>query len=889
MTIALDDRWQLRLGGLAATTVDELDGEIHSRSYDGYWTAVRHLTSHKAEISDALHDAIALRLAEGRDTAALVALRRALFKVDAAAVARRLEALPEDDRAEFITALGEHAAPVSGWLTHEALHTERFPDTLRDQRSRLRDLVERDGFLRGLALSSPDLIPEIARYGRKLDESGLVDKRGKRIERSLMSYLLRSSAKTTPFSWLGPVSFPHPDSDQHRDAVPMAATARSRWSVYPLAHVLSVLPEHPELVAGFEVRSSLYLRAEDDVVLADRATWSFEEVDSRDDYAACVESQVQLQADGVIALIHELLAQHDGSTTWGRLADDVAAETGLTAARALDLVQSTMRLGVIVAPALAIDSVDDAAFESTLQQLAAGGERAAELADALRAYRDAAHDLSALDDAAGRAQVVRELRDAVSDIYARVGVIAAPPRSVVYEDVIVDGRAVPSASRIELSSESVELLVQLVDLLDSSHIKRALLNGYYQRTVSAGERSDDVAEFLRGLDSDLLESYEGYAAADIADENLDSDPWLRWGGAWQREQARRMLVTELERRQAAVPVRDLDVSGSFDAPAVDLTDLVRQLSADLPSVSSPYRHVNLLLQRDGATGQVVMNDCFGGVGFPVSRFSHVLPDAASRLTADVEQVAADAGVRLVEISGGTVFSNLNLHHEVLSTRLQVPGDPVREQQRRLLLDDLEVRWSDAHERAVLVERASGTIVHPEYAGYLVPMATPRLHQNLALFTPSANLSTKPADLLRTTPQAGEAIIRPRMTVGGVAVVRAAALLRADELPIVDPLERAGNLEWQRFWARAGLPQRVYLRVLSDDSARRPKPFLFDITLMVCVSNLHSQIRQQSGETTVEITELLPDPGDAPITADGTPRVTEAMVGVSLVANETKEQ
>lgn len=887
MNIALDSHWQLRLGGLPASVPEELDGDGHRRSYDRYWTATRHLTERGSQISEALHRAIGHRLADGRDPAAFVALRRALFKVDAEAVARRLTQLTDVERTDFFEELGEHASAVSDWLAHEQRHAETFHDTLGDQRSRLRELAHRGGFLRGLALSSPDLISEIDRYGRALDEKGRVDKRGKRVERSMMSYLLRASAKTTPFSWLGPVSFPQSDSD-HRP-LDERTTARSRWSVYPLAHVLSVLPERPELVAGFEVRASPYLRAQDDTVLADRATWSFGEVDSRDDYAACVESQVQLNAEGVIALIDELLDRHDGITTWARLADDLAAETGLAPERAGELVQSMLRLGVIVAPALAIDSVDDAGFDRTLHQLADGGESAVELADTLRRYRDTAQHLSSLDDPVQRADMVRRLRDTVAGIYQQVGVVADPPRSVVYEDVIFHDDGAAAASRIELEPESVEALVRLVDLLDTSHIKRDLLAGYYRRTVSAGERVDDVAEFLRGFDTDLLNSFEGYPVDDIADADLESDPWLRWGGAWQREKTRRMLAGELERLQIPVPLHDLDVGDAFNAAAVDLTEHVRELSAAVPALSTPYRHVNLLLQRDATTGTVVMNDCFGGVGFPISRFSHALDERAGHLAADVEQVAAAAGVRLVEISGGTVFSNLNLHDEVLSTRLQVPGDPVRVEQPRVLLDDLEVRWSERDDRAVLAERDTGTIVHPEYAGYLVPMATPRLHQNLALFTPSANLSVKPADLLRAVPEPGHAVIRPRMTVGSVVVVRAAVLIRADALPAGDPLEREGSIAWQRFWARHGLPQRVYLRVLSSESSRRPKPFLFDITLMVCVSNLHSQIRGKVAETTVEITEVLPDPGDAPEASDGTTRVTEAMVGISLVANAAKEQ
>lgn len=879
MSIAVDSRWQLRFGGLPVSVVRDLDEQSHRESFRAFWRASRHLAGSKQTISDALHELIARRIAAGADASPLVALRRALFKQDSDAVSRRLDDLSEQERDDVLLQLGEHAAPIIAWLAHERLHREQFEQTLATQRTRLWDQAARTGFLPGLAISAPDLVSEVDRYGRELIARGRVDKRGRRVERSLMSYVTRAAAKTTPFSSLGPVAFPR---GAERPATGGGTLARSRWSVYPLAHVLSVIPERADLVAGFVLRRSPYMRRQDAMALVDRATWTFSEVDTRDDYAACVESCVQLPADGVLAVVDELLESLGSETTWGALTDELVRTAELERERASDLVASMIRLGVLVAPALTIDAFDPDAFETALAQIAAGGPRGEELAAALRRYRDDAADVVGIPDANERAAHVRDLRAQVSHIYSVAGILAEPPRSVVYEDVVLETYDPELATLMEASASDADTLLEFIDLLDSSHVKRDLINGYYRHLVDAGEQVDDVAAFLRGFETDLLESFEGYSLADIPDDQLETDPWLRWGGAWRREAARRELLALLHGHQRMRPLVGIDAVTELAFDPVALEDDVRRIAAGTSRMSATFRHVNLLLQQDAATGVTVMNDCFGGVGFPVSRFSHVIPERASELTADIERAAADSGVRLVEISGGTVFSNLNLHEPVLRARLQVPGDPVRNGHSGIRLEDLTVRWSHEHERVVLVERSTGMIVHPEYAGYLVPAAIPRMHQSLSLLTPSANLSSKPADLLRTVPDAGAVVVRPRMTVGDVVVVRAAVLVNASDLPSQDPLAREGNLAWQRFWARHSLPQRAYVRVLQDARGRRPKPYFLDVTLALCLANLHSQLREADELTVVEITEVLPDPESALELGDGSRRVAEAMAGISII-------
>ncbi|ALD13444.1 lantibiotic dehydratase [Clavibacter capsici] len=877
--VVFDARWQLRLGGLPVSVVDELDDAAHRASFGAFWASLRRIADRQDALSARLHAEIAHRRSAGEDARPLVALRRALFQRDAEAVERSLAVVGAAGTAGLEALLGADAADVRSWLSHDRAHRDRFADTLRAQRDLLRGHASDPGFVRGVALSAPELVAERTRYAQALDTGRSVDKRGKRVERSVMSYVLRAAAKTTPFSTLGPVAFPDAGAVGSPAAPP---GSRTTWSVYPLAHVLAVTSAQPDLVGGFRVRMSPYLRRLPETTSVDRATWTFTDVESRDDYAACVEAHVTLRSEGVIKLVEHVLDELGGETTWRGLADALVSAGGIPEDRAVELVTTLMRLGVVVAPALAIDATDEGGFASVLEQLASGGARGTRLAGLLAAYRDAARELAGIAEGEERAAHVRALRGHVADLYAEAGIESGLPRSVVYEDVVVRADDPGIARGLDVGPDVADALVRFIDLLDTSHLRRALLDGYYLHLVEAGEPVDDVAAFLRGLDSELLQSFQEHRIDTVADEDLADDPWLRWGGAWRGEAARRTMLARLRAQQRTLPLVGTDIAREMDAREVDLREELHDLLSGPPLVRAAYRHVNLLVQQDAATGVTVVNDCFGGIGFPLSRFTHGAAHREVGLMADVEAVAGAAGVRLMEISGGTVFSNLNLHEPVLSTRLLVPGDPVRPGSGAVRLESLALRWDERARRVTLVERATGTVVHPEYAGYLVPAATPRLHQSLSLLTPSATISAKPADLLQALPEEGTVVVRPRMALGGIVVVRAAVLLRAADLPAEDPTTQAGNLAWQRFWAHRALPVRSYARVLAEGAARRSKPFLLDAALIVCLSNLASRLRSAGAGATLELTEPLPAPEGAHDLGDGTRRVTEAMLGISVV-------
>ncbi|ROS45985.1 lantibiotic dehydratase [Curtobacterium sp. PhB78] len=879
MTISIDSLMQVRLGGADVQTVARLGSMKDHRDYALYWNAARVVAMQREGISAALLVGIASWRDSGRATAPLIGFRRSVFRRDVQQASRRFEALSAEERSMVRSSLGCHSAAVDRWMRQDALLQAEFDTRLVEQRAALCSEMSDGAVLRGLAVATPDLVEEVSRYVAGFERSGDVDKRGRRVERSMFSYLLRAAAKTTPFTWLGPVSFV--DRTAPSVGVSSAGTGTSRWSIYPLSNVLLGLTRDHEVMRGVRLTISPDFRRTAQGCTIDRATWTFPGTASNVDRASCVEDSVHLPVGSLIAAVASMFDASTQTQPWRFVVEDLSRRLCVPAPRAADLVTRLLALGVLIAPSLNVEGFDE--FASS--QLAGGSKRGKQLAEALCRYRDDAARVTDITDPDERTAQIRSVRRSVADIYELAGTDADVPRSVVYEDVV----ACPTTHAFEdfeLSGETVNKLLRFIDLLDTTHLRRDLLNGYYQRATCAGESVDDVGDFLRGLDDELLASFEEHSYADLPDRMLKEDPWLRWGAAWRRELVRRRLTECLGSAQESVRLETADLDALMRREPVDLWDTVRAVSTEALEIRAPFRHLNLLVQHDLRSRTTLVNDCFGGVGFTTSRFTHVVPEAKLEYLAEIEERAQKAGVSLLEVSGGRVFSNLNLHGDVLGSRLRMPGDPQRPGAHELDLRALTVRWSRSLGRALLIRRDTDKIVHPEYSGYLVPAATPRLHQALGLFTPSVNFGMKPADMLRRVPGRGHVVVRPRMELGGIVIARAAVLVNAADFPDQDPLTCSGATTWRRFWALHSIPTRAYLRVISGDT-RRPKPFFFDISLLICVSNLHSRLRQVDAETVVEITEPFPDPTVASANVGSSGRVAEAMVGISIVQNSAE--
>lgn len=869
--VALDRYAQLRLGGLPASIPSDLASAANRGKVATYLTAWRRLATDRAKVSDLLHQLVAEEEASSEPRRALIRLRRALYGADYRAAWRALDGLDSHLRDSVDTALTPYLDDLMMCRAVEEHPDSWHPQWLAAQRDQTSRLIDHPTMVLGLEIAAPDLVPQISDYRRRLSRPGS-RKRDRRVERSLISYLLRSSTKTTPFSTLGPVAVIMTDGapDPHRAVV---GGRVSRLSVYPVARVFNALGQDSDVLGPLPVRLSPDLREEDGHLLVDRTTWTFRDLDSRDDYAACDEATTRLTSRSVVDTL--AVGFDDRELSFADLVKETATRYGIDAERAGDLVLDALRLGLVVLPSLSIHPHDTP--EDVIDRLPPEDDgRLGSLRQLLVDYNDQAQNVSTEPVTVRRLDRVVRSRELVRELYAVAGVDAPEPRSVVFEDQMLASDAVSGPSP-SISPTSAEEVMRFIELLDVRQPKRALLNGYAAQTLGT-DRGRDVAEFLRRFRTELLDSYETYDVASVPDDQLADDAWLRWGSAWRWVQSQRALHSILAGLSYETLLIGADLS--LVGPTVDLKSKISGVLAAAPHFHDAFRHTHVLIQSGDADNRWVLNDAFGGVGFVVSRFSHLLPGPATHYVRDVSERAARAGVVLTELSGGAVFTNLNLHSPVLDRHLVVPGDPPTSSSSRAILRDLHVSYEPRSEQVLLIDSA-GRTVHPTYPGYLVPAATPRSHQALALFAPSATLTQTPADLTEHRPELGHVALTPRVALGDVVLVRATARLCAADLPSSDPCTATGYAAWLRFWAKTGLPNRVFARVHSLGASTRAKPFFLDPALILSLSYLYHLLRSTPPETLVELTEVVPDPDTAQARWNGTAHVSESMVGISI--------
>ncbi|MDN6603845.1 lantibiotic dehydratase [Brevibacterium sp.] len=865
MTVAsIDSYRQLRFGGLDVNAARSLPGEEATAWYEEFAHAQRALTASKDTVSGVLHTVIGSLGPHDPDRGSLLKIRRDLFNASYDAALAGIDSLESHGR-DVRSRLGDHIGHLEMVVDGGRATREKFESWLTGERERLVSHIRDDEFLSGVAISAPSLIPSIHRFDQHV-AADTVDKKDRKTERSILSYVLRAATKTSPFSSLGSVSLTRSCAcDARADGV--QAQYASRWSIYPIARVLNALAAEPTSLAALEVSISPYTRPTEGGTEVQRTRWSFKDIDSRDDYAACVESVVTIGQRSLTSAVEELLVT---GTTFGELTQRLATSGDLSQGRSRQLLGNLLRVGFLEVPAL---TFHPHGFEDARRSIARIGSDGV-LADTLTKYCDRAEAFAGLGSAEERVNELKSLQNLVNRAYEEAGVDAQLPRSLVYEDVLVPPEQV-DASSMSIDGIPMDLLTMLIDLLDDANLKHALMVGYFMHRWGEESTCSDVASFLTKFQTELLDSFEGYELTRIKDEELSNDPWLMWGEAWRWVAGRRRLAEILTAQSRTVKIGQGPLL--FDEE-VDLSHDFRELAEDLPLSSPPFRHFNLLLQTTGGE-DVVLNDSFGGIGFPVSRFSHVVDDPR-RYTADVEQTATQAGVVLAEVAGGALFTNLNAHGPLVEAEIVLPGDPPGSRSRRPIeLGELNVRYEPEQKRLVLVD-GQGDFVHPIYPGYLVPAATPRQHQVLSLFGPTGNLSRKPADTIEMRPEPGTVLASPRLRLGRVVIDRARAMLLAIDFPRANPLTAGGYQQWVEFWVVAGLPQRAFVRIL-DDSERRNKPAFHDSSMVLCFSILYNHTRDAGASTYVEVIEALPAPGEATADVGGSERASESMVGISL--------
>ncbi|MEV7681217.1 lantibiotic dehydratase [Streptomyces sp. NPDC088341] len=848
----------LRVAGLPVESVHALRCEASGRWSDDVLAAEDRLRTRGAELSDLLHEVVRTTDVSpdgegGTQRRELLALRRQIFN-------NRLPAAPESALA-LVAALAPRAAgPTAEWLRDrghlEKLRAEGAPLLAADldrTRTALRGLLTEDRLRCGLLLASPTLEGQLDAYAAKAASGAPYDKRMRKIERSVLSYLYRTACKTSPFSTFTGVATGLFDEGGAEAAVRVDEewSSHVRLNVVVLGRFAELILADPARRGDLPVRLASGWERDDD-----RIRYVRQWVTTGDDSAAVTFDAVKdrlffLRRSGTLDRLLALFDTDTGTGTGIETGTGTGTETrtgtGIDTGtggelRYRDLVEwlrtehdaepemcetyvaALLQLGMVRVPCLDTDvhSPDPLrSFRGALGGL--GRPWADELAAALGG------PVSAIDrfPSAGRAERAELLRELRAGLRAAQALLtdgeaeATLPQTLLYEDVSA-GREVSCAlgAWTGPAGGALRSVERILPAFDLTLPQRVTFKGFFLARYGRGGRCDDLLGLVHDFHEDFFDQYLSFAGKrrpfDDRGEYVPEENWLGLPGIRSIDAARRAFIGRM--RQAWETRGD---AAEIRLGEADLAPVAAEL-APVAGDFVPQSHHLQLAREDGAP-LVVLNRSYGGLSFPFSRFTHVYdtPGPSGEAEAFSRELRATAaaltpdGAVLAEITGGAVTSNLNLHSPLTDYEIVCPGESSTvPEDRRIQLDDLSVEHDEDTDRLVLRSARLGREVVPVYLGYLVPLALPEIPRTLLLLSPT---SMAPLDVWAGVPE-GEAedgvTARPRVLHGDVVLSRRSWTTTAGALPRRRPGtgDQEWFLDWQR-WRRAHrLPDQVFATV-----------------------------------------------------------------------------
>ncbi|MGX8909878.1 lantibiotic dehydratase [Streptomyces netropsis] len=884
----------LRVAGLPIASVAALRCPDSSRWADRVLHEEDRLLARGAELSDRLHPLVKDTLDDG-DRRGLLALRRRLFNGRP----------PQDGDAAVALVAGADpggtlACEVADWLRDgrrlAELHAAGGPLLAEEAvrtRAALRHLIGEERLRRGLLLASPTLEGRLDAYTAH-DPAAPPDKRLRKVERSALAYLYRTACKTSPFSTFTAVTPGElVTGGEEITLVPEEWHSHPRLNVVALARLAELIAADPGRRADLPVSLASGWELDDD-----RIRYVRRQVTTGDDQAAVTfdaagDQLFFLRRSGTLERLLELFAERP-APRYGELVRRLSDDQGAGTEESEAYVAALLQLGMLHMPSLRTDvhSADPLrSFRDALRAL--DRPWADRLADAL-ARPLACVDAYPTAGLARRRELLAELRDALRTIQRDLGGDHTPaspglPQTLLYEDVTAGHADVTCVAEQQGAPGPLDALRDVERILPAFDLtlpQRITLKGFFVARYGSGGRCTDLLRLVHDFHEDFYEQYLTFTARRKPfDENGAYVPeanWLALPGITAVDRARTRWVEGMlgvwETARDAEEVR-LD-AGLLDAVATELAPVAPDFL--------PQSHFVQLVRRD-SDPLAVLNQSYGGLAFPFSRFTHCYPEGGGGGLTDrlrrAAAVTAPEGAVFAEITGGAVTSNLNLHGRLTDYEIVCPGETGSgPKDSHIHLDDLSVEHDAAADRLVLVSRRLGCEVVPVYLGYLVPLALPEIPRTLLLLSPT---SMAPLDVWGGVPTGADAsrpgavTHRPRVRYGGVVLSRRSWTTVAGALPQWSARadEARWFVDWHR-WRRAhGVPRRVFATVSRTGGARASspaKPSYVDFDSYLSLTALDGLLKGDERDRVV-FREALPDEDELHVASGAGRHVAELAV------------
>ncbi|MFI7090201.1 lantibiotic dehydratase [Streptomyces lydicus] len=859
------DAFGVRIGGLPATTLDDMRSPELWDQVETVRGTERRLDHLAAELSDRLYQQIG-RAGSGKPL--LVAVRRAIHN-------RR--PLAERHWNDAVRALLPHAlvAQVDTWARLRAGHQEalaRLDDLighhLRTHPTLLRKAAADPGFQHGLVLSSPVLLAEVRKWLAHPDERAP--------ERSLAlrlaKYLGRVTMKTSPFSTftasgLGTWS----DREQgHASTGPEVRTV-AELNVWVVQQVVRRLGSHPDLAGRCRLRLS-------PSATFTEGGWQF--------LGAGAEEPLRtLPEAAAVRVCVEVV--REGRPTREEAARTVARRTGGDPAAAGAYLARLEELGLLEAERPFADQTLD--HVADLRSWLAGAT-SPELVGVERELAVIAAKLSdypEVTDPAQRVHAIETVEEALRRIRGLLGAdhVSLPAKNSVIENALLAAPLPgPDRSAWEPILRDLDALRHCYAVLDPALPGRVTLADLFAERVGAGETVPFLT-FHRQVQTWLREDPALLALLSVAVHGY-----------------RTMHEHRLTRLGELASLRDALCEVVRAAPA-DAHGVARIAPEQLLAVTG--RRPAWMRVPDsvayygqplgtGSVPQFVVNAVNSGHGRGRDRIGRLLTQAGIDAARDaaVDTAVPPAGV--IHADTCRHFgSNVGLRASAVAAEIEYPGGrSLRGPEHRIPLGDLYVRHDPALGLLALHARGRAGELRPVHPNLIAELwLPPALRLLMQTFGATSNLLI-PGRRMFGDPslaEVREVLAEPRVVVGRTTVSRRQWVLPPDAVPRRGKGEsdRSLLLRLAGWLAEHGMPQRCFVRALDPQSVvsgdvwrvKSRKPLYVDFANLLLVGVFERLLAAGAGQV-LFLQEARPGPSQMPEYGDSGPRVTEYLIEIN---------
>ncbi len=859
--------FMLRVAGLPVDDVQTLRCPDSRRWADEVLDTTEQLALLAEKVADQLHGLIG-----GSDDEPL---RRVLLKLRRDVFNNRL---PDPVAAEHalarVRALDPAAArALADWLTGRRALDERrsagagllAAETGRS-RTELARIAGHERLRKGLLLASPTLDAQLDGYRRKTDRDAGArpDRKQRKIERSLLSYVYRTACKTSPFStFTGVAPGVFGGSDGLRVRVGEEWRTQVRLNVVALGRLADAVIADPVRRADLPLALASGWGRDDDRVRYVRRWVTTGDEDAAVTFDAVKDRLFFLRRSGTLERLLGLFEER-GTLRYGELAAWLEQDRGAAREECEQYLGALLDVGMVQVPCLRTEVHDTdplRAFQDALRGL--DRPWADRLADRLEepAERAARFADAGPDERRALLESVRAGLRAVQE--EELGAERAKvPQTLLYEDAAA-GSGVgldPDAWR-ELAAGPLAAVERVLPAFDLTLPQRITFQGFFLARYGHGGRCDDLLKLVHDFHEDFFDQYMTFSAGRTP---YDADgayvPEVNWLGLAKLRALDTARRTFTDRMAALWRTAEAAEPGAAEVRVDE--DFLDAISGELDGIApqfAPMSHHVQIADRPGDP-LVVLNRSYGGVSFSFTRFTQLFDGLDEQLLADTDALVPEGAV-LAEVTGGPVTSNLNLHGRLTPYEIVCPGERgTLEPEFRIALDDLYLVHDPEADRLVLRSVRLDREVIPVYLGYLVPLALPELPRTLLLLSPT---SMAPLNVWAGVPEGeprGGVTGRPRVRHGSLVLSRRSWSAPATVLPLHRPgaPEDGWFLDWHAFRRTHALPDRVFATV-SDTGARGAtgaKPQYLDFDSPLSLSAFEALIK--SPDARVVFREMLPD-------------------------------